>query len=84
MSPFGAVFFHEGAESRVQWRQAVRTEVFATYVSDQVQRYPVLTRFVAVVGVAHESGRKSFRLWVRHCDRWIWFVDLSVGVHRSV
>ena len=52
-----------GAERRVQWRQAVRAEVFVASVSVQVQRYPVLARFVG--GVAHESDRKSIdRRWL--------------------
>ena len=56
---YEAVFVHDEAERRVQWRQAVRTEIFAVFVSDHVQRYAVLARFIAVVGVAHESDGKS-------------------------
>ena len=59
MSPLGTVFVHEGAERRMQWRQAVRVEVIAASVSAQVQHYPVLARFIAVDGVAHESDRKA-------------------------
>ena len=59
MSPLGTVFVQEGAERRVARRPTVRTEVFATPVGGQVQRYPMFARFVAVVGVAHEGDRQS-------------------------
>ena len=59
MSPLGTMFVQEGAERRVSWRQTVRAEVFAASVGIQVQRYPMFTRFGAVVGVAHEGRRLS-------------------------
>ena len=62
MSPLGTGFVQEGAERCVTRRQTVRTEVFATPVGGQVQRYPMFARFVAVVGVAHEGDRQSVYL----------------------
>ena len=61
MSPIGTMFFQEGAERSVSWRQTVRAEVIAASVGVQVQRYPMFARFVAVVGVAHEGrGQSAF------------------------
>ena len=59
LSPLGTMFVHEGAESRVSWRQTVRAEVIAASIGVQVQGYPMFARFVAVVGVAHEGDRQS-------------------------
>ena len=54
MSPLGTMFVQEGAERRVSWRQTVRAEIIVASVG-QVQRYPMVARFVVVVGVAHEG-----------------------------
>ena len=56
MSPFGAIFFHEGAGIDVFRRQPVRTEVFAVSVTVQVQHYPMFARSVEAVRVALEGG----------------------------
>ena len=53
------MFVHEGAERRVSWRQTVRAEVITASIGIQVQRNPMFTRFVTVVGVAHEGDRQS-------------------------
>ena len=84
MSPLGTVFVQEGAERRVTRRQTVRTEVFATPVGGQVQRYPMFARFVAVVGVAHEGDRQS----VYFCRQSIFGYDAAkdgrgVRIHRQ-
>ena len=57
MSPLGTIFVHEGVERCVSWLQAVRAEVIAASIDIQIQRYPMFTRFVAIVGVSHEGDR---------------------------
>ena len=81
LSPRGTMFVHEGAECRVSWRQAVRTEVIAASVGGQVQRYPMFTRFVAVVSVAHEGDREANFLFPNHDQAYLlnWPVTVALG-----